>query len=57
MTLGSARGAALTAAKGAGWDVPAAVRFRSYEPAQPERYTERYRQYVGHIQAQVPPRR
>jgi L-ribulokinase len=49
MTLGSARGAALTAALGAGWSFPGGVSFRDYEPRGHQRYAERYSQYLGHV--------
>jgi L-ribulokinase len=53
MTLGSARGAALTAALGAGCGFPGGVSFRDYEPHDHERYAERYNLYLGHVASAV----
>ncbi|MGN6144011.1 MAG: FGGY-family carbohydrate kinase [Mesorhizobium sp.] len=48
--LGSARGAAISAAKAAKWVVPASLGYSEYEPRQSERYGEHYRQYCRHIE-------
>lgn len=58
MVLGSARGAAVSAATGAGWEIPASVDFRDYEPQDSERYADRYRQYTRYLDcsAALPPR-
>jgi sugar (pentulose or hexulose) kinase len=47
--LGSARGAAVSAATGAGWVVPAGIGYRDYAPHDSARYADRYRQYSEHI--------
>ncbi len=53
--LGSARGAAVSAATGAGWDVPAAIGYTAYEPRDSGRYADRYSRYVAQIaQASTP---
>lgn len=51
--LGSARGAAVSAANGIGWAVPANAGYTDYEPRDSDRYADRYRQYAAHIE-QVP---
>lgn len=58
MVLGSARGAAVSAAIGVGWEVPPSVGYSDFEPRDSERYADRYRQYVEHIEqaSALPPR-
>jgi L-ribulokinase len=48
--LGSARGAAISAAKAAEWVVPISLGYTDYEPRESERYGEHYRQYCRHIE-------
>jgi len=48
--LGSARGAAISAATGAGWEVPPDNGYSDYEPRDSERYADRYGQYTAHIE-------
>jgi L-ribulokinase len=48
--LGSARGAAVTAANGVGLKVPAGVGYTDYEPRDSERYVDLYRQYTERIE-------
>ena len=55
MTLGSARGAAITAAIGAGWEPPPGRNYSDYAPHDSGRYAGRYQQYAEHI-AQASPR-
>jgi L-ribulokinase len=53
--LGSARGAAISAAKAARWFVPANLGYTDYQPRHSERYAGRYEQYCQHIeQASAP---
>lgn len=55
--LGSARGAAVSAATGAGWQVPPSAGYSDYEPRDGERYADRYRQYCAQIEqaSMLPP--
>lgn len=53
--LGSARGAALTAARGAGREVPAAIGWREFEPRESGRYSRRYEDYLERLRNPPPP--
>lgn len=56
--LGSARGAAISAAKAARWVVPASLGYTDYEPRQNERYAEHYERYSQRLeQASASPSR
>jgi L-ribulokinase len=48
--LGSARGAAVSAANGVEWEVPANIGYTDYEPCDSDRYADRYQQYSLHME-------
>lgn len=48
--LGSARGAAVSAANGIEWEVPANIGYTDYEPCDSDRYADRYRRYTLQIE-------
>lgn len=47
--LGSARGAAVAAATGAGWAVPPSTGYSEFATRDGSRYADRYQQYLAHI--------
>jgi L-ribulokinase len=48
--LGSARGAAVSAAIGTGWQMVQSVGYSDYEPRDSERYMDRYRWYTRRVE-------